>query len=55
MFFPSHSLDQMIFSVPIVPGVVQDIDIDLVHICCLNESQILSASRGGLEVPAGCC
>lgn len=40
---------------PIVPGVVQDGDIDLVHICCLNESQIQSVSRGGLEVPAGCC
>lgn len=43
------------FFMPIVPGVVQDGDIDLVHICCLNESQILSVSRGGLEVLAGCC
>lgn len=30
-----------------VPGVVREDDIDLVHICCLNESQILSPSRFG--------
>lgn len=55
LFLLSHSSDQMIFSRPIALGVVQGSDIDLAHICCLNESQILSASRGGLEVPAGCC
>lgn len=45
--------DQMIFCRPIVLGVVQEGDIDLVRICCFNESQVLSASRGALEVPAG--
>ncbi|XP_035191140.1 uncharacterized protein LOC118171833 isoform X2 [Oxyura jamaicensis] len=41
------------FCRPIVLGVVQEGDIDLVRICCFNESQVLSVSRGALEVPAG--